>query len=51
MHMLLSLKPWIMGGKLSPDPGITEAPETGYPELDLVQISLHQIEAYQVQCL
>ena len=22
-----------MGGKLSPDPGVTEAPETGYPEL------------------
>ena len=31
---------WILGGKLSPDPNAIEAPETGYPELVLVQISL-----------
>ena len=34
---------WILGGKLSPDPRVMEAPETGYPELVLVQILLHLI--------
>ena len=34
---------WILGGKLSPDPRVMEAPETGYPELVLVQILLHFI--------
>ena len=34
---------WILGGKLSPDPRITEALEAGYPELVLVQILLHLI--------
>ena len=34
---------WILGGKLSPNPRVMEAPETGYPELVLVQILLHLI--------
>ena len=34
---------WILGGKLSPKPRVMEAPETGYPELVLVQILLHLI--------
>ena len=38
--MLLSQEPWILGGKLSPDPSLTEAPETGYLELVLVRILL-----------
>ena len=42
-HVQLSPKPWTLGGKLSPDSGITEAPETGYPELVLVTISLRSI--------
>ena len=29
-----------LGGKLFPDPGITKAPETGYPELVLFRIWL-----------
>ena len=32
---------WILGGKLSPDPSVTEAPETRYSELVLVRILLH----------
>ena len=32
-----------MGGKLSPNPRVMGAPETGYPELVLVQILLHLI--------
>ena len=32
-HMLLSPELWILGVKLSPDPGVTEVQETGYPEL------------------
>ena len=36
--VLLSPEPWILIGKLSPDPSITKAPETGYPELVLDQI-------------
>ena len=36
----LSPELWILGGKLSPDPSATEAPETGYSELVLVLISL-----------
>ena len=39
--VLLSPGPQIFEGKLSLDPGITEAPETGYNELVLVRISLH----------
>ena len=39
-RMLLSPEPWIFQGKLSPDPDLTEVPETGYPELVLVQILL-----------
>ena len=39
MRVPLSPKLWILGGKLSPDPNLIEAPETGYPELVLVQIS------------
>ena len=31
---------WILGGKLSPDPSVTEAPETGYSELVLFRILL-----------
>ena len=31
---------WILGGKVSPDPNVIEAPETGYPELVLVRILL-----------
>ena len=31
---------WILEGKLYADPGVTEAPDTGYPERVLVQISL-----------
>ena len=38
--VLLSPEPWIMGGKLSPNPSITKAPETGYPELVLIKILL-----------
>ena len=34
---------WILGGKLSPNPRVMEAPETGYPELALVQILLDLI--------
>ena len=34
---------WILGGKLSPNPRVMEAPETRYPELALVQILLHLI--------
>ena len=30
-HVPLYREPWILGGKLSPDPGVTKAPETGYP--------------------
>ena len=43
MLLLVSPEPWILGGKLSPDPGVTEAPETGYPELLLDQILLYLI--------
>ena len=32
-HMLLSREFWILIVKLSPDPGVTEVQETGYPEL------------------
>ena len=40
MRVPLSPELWILGGKLSPDPSVIEAPETGYPELVLVQILL-----------
>ena len=43
MCVLLSHELWTLGGKLSPDPGVIEAPETGYPELVLVQILLRSI--------
>ena len=36
----LSPELWILGVKLSPDPSVIEAPETGYPELVLVRIWL-----------
>ena len=39
MHMLFS-EPLILGGKLSPDPFVIDAQETGYPNLNLVLISL-----------
>ena len=38
--VLLSPELRILGGKLFPDPSVTKAPETGYSELVLVQISL-----------
>ena len=40
MRVPLSPELWILGGKLSTDPSVIEAPETGYPELVLVQILL-----------
>ena len=40
MRVLLFPELWILGGKLSPDPSVTEAPETGYSELVLVWILL-----------
>ena len=39
-RMLLSSEPLILGGKLSPDPGVIDAQETGYPNLNLVLNSL-----------
>ena len=36
-------EPWTLGRKFSPDSGVIEAPETGYPELVLVQILLRSI--------
>ena len=41
MRVLLSPGPWILGGKLSPDPGEIKARGTGYPELGPAQILLH----------
>ena len=40
---IISPELWILGGKLSLNPRVMEAPETGYPELVLVQILLHLI--------
>ena len=40
MQVLLSPELWLLGGKISPDPSVTEAPETGYSELVLVWILL-----------
>ena len=40
MRVPLSPELWILGGKLSPDPNVIEAPETGYPQLVLVWILL-----------
>ena len=40
MRVLLSHEPWILGGKLSPHPSVSEVPETGYPQLVLVRILL-----------
>ena len=31
-HILLSPKLWILGARLSPDPGVKQLQETGYPE-------------------
>ena len=39
MRVLLSPELWILGGKLSLDPSVTEAPETGYSELILVRFT------------
>ena len=40
MRVPLSHELWILGVKLSPDPCVIEALETGYPELVLVRILL-----------
>ena len=44
-HMLLSPELWILGVKLSPDPGVTEVQQTGYPELGALIVGPHAAKA------
>ena len=48
MHELLSPEPWILGGKLSPDPGVTKLDILNWIQFGFCFI---QLEAYQVQGL
>ena len=46
MHMLLSAEPWILGGKLSLDPGVNELDILNWIQFGFCIV---QLEAYQVQ--